>query len=91
MTENPSTSLVGTVEKIIKPLVPSEPEKAQIAVEGADHLYRELRIDNTLIDAGGNEVRLKPGAEVEVTVEVAPEDTTKQVPDSLVVENDIEE
>jgi hypothetical protein len=69
MTENPSTTLAGTVEKIIKPIVPSEPERAQIAVDGADHLYKELRIENRLTDASGNEVHLKPGARVEVTVE----------------------
>jgi hypothetical protein len=72
MTEKPSTTLPGTVEKIIKPLN-GEPEKAQIAVEGADHLYREIRIDNTLKDANGETVRLKVGAEVDVTVEAPPE------------------
>ena len=43
---NPSTTLRGTVEKIIASLIPSEPERAQIAVEVADHLYKELRIGN---------------------------------------------
>jgi hypothetical protein len=76
MTENPSTTLGGTVQKIIKSRVPSEPEKAQIAVEGADHLYKELRIENTLTDAGGNEVHLKPGARVDVTVEAKPQGVT---------------
>lgn len=33
MTENPSTTTIGTVEEIIKPRVPNEPERAQIAVE----------------------------------------------------------
>ena len=74
MSENPSATLAGTVQKIIKPRVSSEPERAQIAVEGADHLYKELRIENTLTDAGGNEVHLKPGAKVEVTVEADPQD-----------------
>jgi len=69
MMEKPSVTLPGTVEKIIKPVHPSEPEKAQIAVEGADELYREIRIENSLTDAQGDEVRLKKGAEVEVTVE----------------------
>jgi hypothetical protein len=68
MSEKPSTTLPATVERIIKPLVPSEPERAQIAVEGADHLYRELRIENTLTDENGDTVKLKPGAEVEVTI-----------------------
>ena len=30
--DKPSTTLPGTVEKIIKPIDPREPEKAQIAV-----------------------------------------------------------
>ena len=76
MTEKPSTTMPGTVEKIIKSPHPDEPEKAQIVVEGADHLYKEIRIENTLTDENGNEVRLKPGAEVEVTVEAEPEATT---------------
>ena len=74
MAEKPSTTLPAIVEKIIHH--PGEPEKAQIAVEGADHLYREIRIENTLIDEDGEKVSLKPGAEVEVTVEADPEQTT---------------
>ena len=65
-----STTLPGKVERVIKPHPQSgEPEKAQIAVEGADHLYREIRVPNRLVDADGNEVKLKPGAEVEVKIE----------------------
>jgi hypothetical protein len=72
MSEKPSTTLNATVEKIITPISPKEPEKAQIAVEGADHLYRELRIENTLTTESGEKVRMKPGAEVEVKIEVDP-------------------
>lgn len=75
MSEKPSTTLPATVEKIIKPPHPSVPEKVQIAVEGADHLFWELRIENTLTDENGDKVRLKPGAEVEVTIEADPEAT----------------
>lgn len=75
LPENPSTTLPGTVEKIIQPVAPGEPEKAQIAIDGADHLYREIRIDNTLTDENGDKVRLKLGAEVEVTVEAPLEAT----------------
>ncbi len=57
------------VQRIIKPHPASgEPEKAQIAVEGADHLYRELRVPNKLSDEDGNPVKLQPGAEVEVSI-----------------------
>jgi hypothetical protein len=76
MAEKPSVTRPGVVEKIIKPLVPDQPEKAQIAVEGADHLYREIRIENTLIDEKGTEVKLKAGAEVDVIVEADAKDTT---------------
>ena len=75
MTEKPATTMPGTVQKIIKSPHPDLPEKAEIAVEGADELYREIRIENTLTDEKGNEVRLKPGAHVEVTVEAPPEAT----------------
>jgi hypothetical protein len=70
MTEKPSVTLPGTVEKIIKPSQPDQPEKAQIAIEGADDLYREIRIENSLTAGNGNQVRLKKGAEVDVIVEV---------------------
>jgi hypothetical protein len=75
MTEKPNTTMPGTVKKIIRPVHPDLPEKAEIAVEGADELYREIRIENTLKDDKGQEVQLKPGAQVEVTVEADPKDT----------------
>lgn len=75
MAEKSSTTKPGIVEKIIKPVVPDEPEKAQIAVEGADHLYREIRIENTLLNEEGKEVKLKEGAEVDVIVEADQKDT----------------
>ena len=62
-------TLPGIVEKVITPIIPTEPEKAQIAVEGADHLYREIRVENRLKDQDGKEVALKPGAEVDVKIE----------------------
>lgn len=75
----PRVTLPGTVEKII-PSRYSEPEKAEIAVEGADPLYKEIRIENTFQDEDGKEVGLKPGADVEVTLEVEPHETTPKKP-----------
>lgn len=75
MTEKPNVRKPGVVEKIIKPPYPGEPEKAQIAVEGADDLYREIRIENTLEDAKGNKVKLKEHAKVDVVVEADPKAT----------------
>lgn len=65
-----STTLPGKVEKVINSHPNSgEPEKAQIAVEGADQLYREIRVPNRLVDGNGHKVKLKEGAEVEVKIE----------------------
>ena len=76
-----STTFLGTVEKIIKSPFPGEPEKVQIAVEGADTLYKEVRVENKLTDKNGAEVRLKERAKVEVTVEAKPEDTSAKTED----------
>jgi hypothetical protein len=65
-----STVLPGRVEKLISPHPSSgEPEKAQIGLEGADHLYREIRVPNRLTDSEGHSVKLEEGAEVEVKIE----------------------
>ena len=69
--EQPSVTLPGTVDKIISSPRPSQPEKAQIVVDGADQRYRDLRFENTLTDEHGDDVRLKKGAHVEVTVTAA--------------------
>ena len=68
----PRVTLSGTVNKIIASLRTIQPEKAQIAVAGADDRYRDLRIENTLTDRNGNEVSLKKGAHIEVTVTAKP-------------------
>ena len=65
-------TMPGTVDKIIPSPRPSQPEKAQIAVRGADHRNQDLRIENTLTDEHGDDVKLKKGAHVDVTVSVEP-------------------
>jgi len=67
-------TLPGTVDKII-PAIGNQPEKAQIAVQGAECLYREIRVDNPLQNAAGNDVILKLGADVEITIEAKQEPT----------------
>jgi len=77
--EKPNAAMPAIVEKIIKPVPYSdEPEKAQIAVQGADHYYREIRIENNLTDKKGRKVGLKEGAEVNIIVEADLEDTTSK-------------
>ena len=70
--ESPSVILSGTVDKIVPASQRSHPEKAQIGVHGADRQYRDLRIENTLTDEHGDDVKLKKGAHVEVTVTAEP-------------------
>jgi hypothetical protein len=74
-SEKAAVTLSGTVEKIIPPITPNHPEKAQISVEGAEDLYKEIRVDNTLQDESGNEVVLKKGAKVDVTIAADPDAT----------------
>ena len=69
-------TLPGTVQKIIPAIGASEPEKAQISVEGAEALYREIRVNNTMQNEAGEVVSLKLGAEVEVTIEAKSDETT---------------
>jgi hypothetical protein len=68
----------GIVNKIIPPRL-RRPEKAQIAVSRADHGHRNLRIDNSLTDESGDEVKLKKGAQVEVSVAARPKKATVAV------------
>ena len=66
--EEPSTTMSGVVDKIIASPRPSQPEQANIIVDAPDKRYRDLRIENILIDEHGDDVNLKKGAHVEVTL-----------------------
>ena len=76
--DKPSTTLQGTVNKIIKSPYPNEPEKAEIVLPDAEPLYQEIRIENKLENEQGQEVGLKPGASVDVTIEADEKDTEKK-------------
>jgi hypothetical protein len=70
--EQPSITVPGIVDRIIPSRRPSQPEKAQIAIDRTDHRRRDLRIENTLTDEHGDDVKLKKGARVQVTVTAEP-------------------
>ena len=76
--EQPSTTMPGTVDKIIPSPRPSQPEKAQIAVDAADRHRDHLRIENTLTDEHGDDVKLRKGAHVEVTVTAEPKTVNRR-------------
>ena len=67
--EKPTVTLPGTVQKIVSSVDPREPELAEIHIDGAADLYKEIRVENTLTNETGEEVKLKPGAHVDVTIE----------------------
>ena len=73
--KKPKTVKPGRVQRIIKPAHRDDVEKAEIAIEDADHLYKEIRIENTLHDEKNKPVKLKPGADVDVVVEADPDAT----------------
>ncbi len=66
--ERASTTMSGTVDKIIPSPRPNQPELANIVVTGADKWHRDLRIQNKLIDEYGEDVSLKKGACVKITL-----------------------
>jgi hypothetical protein len=68
ISEEPSTTMPGVVGKIVPSPRPSQPGKAQIAIDVNDRRSRNLRIENILTDEYGDDVMLKKGAHVEVTV-----------------------
>ncbi len=76
--DKPSTTLPGTVQKIVKSPNPNQPEQAEIVLPDAEPLYQEIRIENTLKDKQGQEVGLKSGAPVDVTIEADAKHTEKK-------------
>ena len=58
--------------------MPGEPEKAQIDIEEADDLYREIRIENVLTNDEGEKAALKSGKPVDVIVEAESDATMKK-------------
>jgi ABC-type phosphate transport system substrate-binding protein len=78
--EKPTVTLPATVEKIVQPVNPKNPEMAEIHIEGADPLYREIRVENTLTNDAGEEVKLKKGSRVDVTIEAEADATLPKKP-----------
>ena len=61
-------------------LHPNQPEKAEIAIHEAEDLYREIRVENELVDEDGEKASLKPGAEVDLILEADSDATLKKPP-----------
>ncbi|MGD0306289.1 MAG: hypothetical protein ABSC71_15800 [Candidatus Acidiferrales bacterium] len=70
--EPASLIMDGTVLRIIRSHRGDKPGSAQIALNVLNKQHRDLRIENSLIDEHGDDVKLKKGAAVEVTVTERP-------------------
>jgi hypothetical protein len=68
----PNTAMPGTVDRIIPSRSRGRPEEAQISVDKAAGRHRDLRIENSLTDEHGDEVKLKKGDRVDVTIAAEP-------------------
>lgn len=76
----PWKTVSGVVNKIIKTGIARQPEKAEISVIPADYLFREIRIENSLVSPDGNTVALKQGARLDLTFEAETHDTIPNGP-----------
>jgi hypothetical protein len=74
--EEPSISLHGIVDKIIPSPQPNQPEGARIAIKEDNLPEQDLRIENSLTDEHGDDVKLKKGAHVDITVTAEPRKQT---------------
>jgi hypothetical protein len=66
--EKPSATVPGRVNKIIPSAPPNQPERVQIGIHDSGRKYSDIRIENSLTDEHGDDVRLKKGAHVDVTI-----------------------
>lgn len=77
----PWKTLSGSVQKIVKNAYGNHAEKVQIGIDEAEHLFQEVRIENTFTDSDGQPVALKQGAHVDLTFEADEKDTVKKIAD----------
>jgi hypothetical protein len=66
-SQQPRTVMPGTVDKVIRVSDSACSRDGTNSIEG-EAGYRNLRVENSLTDEHGDEVRLEKGARVEVTV-----------------------
>jgi hypothetical protein len=72
------TTKKGKVEKVIKAVVPTEKDKAEIHIPSAEPLYQEIRIENELKDPEGGTVELEPGDDVEIHIDAEKDKTSRK-------------
>ena len=71
----PWKSVSAVVQKTVKPIITDQPEKVEIAIPAADHLFREIRIENKFTTTDGGQVSLVTGTKLTVTLEAETTET----------------
>lgn len=64
----PWTSMPARAIKLL-PSVDGQNHKVEISIPAADDLFREIRIENKLVDVDGKAVSLVAGAQLTITLE----------------------
>jgi len=65
----PWKTLAAVVNKVVKSVLPDEPDDVEISITGAEDLFREIRIENKFTNVDGRLVALTSGVHVDVTFE----------------------
>jgi hypothetical protein len=77
----PWKTLSGRVQKIVQRVYRNQQEHVEIAIQEAEDLFREIRIENSFTGVNGEIVALKQGASVDLTFEADAKDTVKKMTD----------
>ena len=75
-SDKPSVTLPGTVEKIIWTVLPTNLKKRRLPSKGPIICIARFASTTNSQNEKGEDVSLKPGAQVQVTVEAEPKATT---------------
>lgn len=65
----PWKTLSAVVNKIVKSVLPDQPDEVEISITGAEDLFREIRIENSFTNVDGRLIALTSGAHLDVTFE----------------------
>lgn len=73
----PWKTVHGKVQKIVKDVYRNRADLVEINIPAADHLFREIRIENTFSDIDGQQMALQAGTQLDITFEADLEGTFK--------------
>ncbi|HKV78097.1 MAG TPA: hypothetical protein VJP02_08170 [Candidatus Sulfotelmatobacter sp.] len=59
------------VKNILPPLYPQAVERVEVTIPEADDLFREIRVENSFVDAEGAVIGIKSGTRLDVRLEAA--------------------